>query len=126
MMCIVSGDTVAAEKLTVNIKYYSFIHSGYFYSASSSPHYSEELPTQQDTVLEFNAEAPHGTVSERLAQGPYVAARVGVEPMTFRTKGVDSTNAPHTPRASSCWDEFIIIERPISSYVAVWDISQYS
>jgi len=27
-------------------------------------------------------------VSEGLAQGPYVAARAGVEPMTLRTKGV--------------------------------------
>jgi len=32
-------------------------------------------------------------VSEGLAQGPYVAARAGVEPMTLRTKGVDAT--PH-------------------------------
>jgi len=36
-------------------------------------------------------------VSEGLARGPYVAARAGVEFMTLRTKGVDSTNAPHTP-----------------------------
>ena len=31
---------------------------------------------------------------------PMVAARVGVEPMTLRTKGVDSTNAPHTPHVA--------------------------
>ena len=43
---------------------------------------------------EFYAEAPQAIVSEGLAQGPYVAARVGVEPMTLRTKGVDSINAP--------------------------------
>ena len=43
-------------------------------------------------VPEFHAE-----VSEGLAQGPYVAARAGVEPMTLRTKDVDSTNAPPTP-----------------------------
>src|SRR6218665_3196235 len=43
-----------------------------------------------DTVPEFHAEAPQATVSEGLAQGPYVAARAGVEPMTLRTKGVDS------------------------------------
>ena len=46
---------------------------------------------------EFHAEAPQATVSEGLAQGPYMAARAGVKPMTLRTKGVDSTNAPHTP-----------------------------
>src|SRR6218665_890737 len=50
-----------------------------------------------DTVPEFHAEAPQATVSEGLAQGPYVAARAGVEPMTLRTKGLDSTNAPPTP-----------------------------
>ena len=31
-------------------------------------------------------------------QGPYVAARAGVEPMTLRTRGVDSTNASPTPK----------------------------
>ena len=36
-------------------------------------------------------------MSEGLAQGPCVAARAGVEPMALRMKGVDSTNAPHTP-----------------------------
>ena len=36
-------------------------------------------------------------MSEGLAHGPYVAARAEVEPMTLRTKGVDSTNAPPTP-----------------------------
>jgi len=49
-------------------------------------------------VPKFHAEAPQATVSEGLAQGPCVAARAGVEPMTLRTKGVDSTNAPHTTR----------------------------
>ena len=36
-------------------------------------------------------------MSEGLAQSPYLATRAGVEPMTLRTKGVDSTNAPPTP-----------------------------
>ena len=50
-----------------------------------------------DTVPEFHAEAPRATVSEGLAQGPYVVARAGVEPMTLRTKGVGSTNTPPRP-----------------------------
>ena len=50
-----------------------------------------------DTVPEFHAEAPQATVSEGLAQGPHVATRVGVEPMTLRTKDVDSTKAPPRP-----------------------------
>jgi len=28
-------------------------------------------------------------MSERLDQGPYVAARIGVEPATFHTEGTD-------------------------------------
>src|SRR6218665_3688416 len=32
-----------------------------------------------------------------LPRGPYVAARAGVEPMTLRTKDVDSTKAPPRP-----------------------------
>ena len=46
---------------------------------------------------EFHTEAPQATVSEGLAQGGYVAARAGVEPMALRTKGVDSTKAPIRP-----------------------------
>ena len=47
-----------------------------------------------DTEREFHAEAPQATVSEGLAQGPYMGARVGVEPITLKMKGVDSTNVP--------------------------------
>src|SRR6218665_2503756 len=36
------------------------------------------------------------TTGEGLAQGPYVAARGGVEPTTFRTKGTDNLQ-PTTP-----------------------------
>src|SRR6218665_2101710 len=50
-----------------------------------------------DTAPEFHAKAPQTTVSEGLAQGLYVAARAGVQPMTIRTKGVDSTKAPPRP-----------------------------
>ena len=52
-----------------------------------------------DTVLEFHAEAPQLTVSEGLVQVPYVAARAGFKPATFRTKGVESTNEPPRPTA---------------------------
>jgi len=50
-----------------------------------------------DTVSEFRAEAPQASASEGLAQGPYVGARAGFEPTTFRTKGVESTNEPPCP-----------------------------
>jgi len=50
-----------------------------------------------DTVPEFHAQAPQATASERLAQGPYVAAKAGFETMTYQTKGVESTNEPPRP-----------------------------
>ena len=46
---------------------------------------------------EYHTEAPQATVSEGVAQAPFVAARAGIEPMTFLTKGVDSTKAPSRP-----------------------------
>jgi len=65
----------------------SFIHS-----ISIAPlqvhHYSEALQTQREScagVSSRSSEAPQATASDRLAQGPYVAARAGFEPMTFRT-----------------------------------------
>ena len=50
-----------------------------------------------DTVSEFHAEAPQATAGKGLAQGPYVAARAGFEPMTLRTKGDECTNEPRHP-----------------------------
>ena len=48
-------------------------------------------------IISHDARYLTATVSEGLAQGPYVAARAGVEPMTPRTKDVDSINAQYTP-----------------------------
>ena len=42
------------------------------------------------------------TVSEGLAQSPYATARAGVDPMTLRTKCVDSTNFSPTPKHAYC------------------------
>ena len=57
---------------------------------------SEELRTTAiDTVSEFIRRI--ATVSEELAQGPYVAAREEFEPMSIRSKGIDSTNAAPRP-----------------------------
>src|SRR6218665_188449 len=54
-------------------------------------YYSKALQAQHGYyVSEFHAEAPQATVSEGLAKGPYVAARVGFEPTTIRMKGVES------------------------------------
>ena len=75
-----------------------FIHS-FIQTISIAPlqvhYYSEALQTQHGYCAGISCRS--ATVSEGLAQGPYVVARAGVEPMTLRTKGFDSTNAPHMP-----------------------------
>ena len=60
-------------------------------------YYSEVLPTQHGYCVGVSAKAPHATASEGLAQGPYVAARAGLELVTLRTKGDESTNEPPHP-----------------------------
>ena|SRR6218665_1553398 len=63
---------------------------------------SEALPTTAIyTVSELHTEALQATVSEGLAQGPYMAARDGFEPMTLWSKGMDSTNVPLCPTIKS-------------------------
>ena len=70
-----------------------YVHSSYFYSAASSPLLTQRLSRHStDTVSEFHAEAPLPTANEGLAQGPYVAAKAGLEPATLWTKGAESTN----------------------------------
>ena len=70
-------------------------HSGYFYSAPSSPLLTQRRYRHStDIVSEFQAEAPQATASEGLAKGPVVVARARFEPTTLRTKGDKSTNEP--------------------------------
>ena len=77
---------------------HSFIHPGHFYSASSSPLLLRGAPDYStDTVSEFHAKALQASTSAGLAQGPYVAARAGVEPTTLRLRVIDLTNAPPRP-----------------------------
>ena len=56
-------------------------------------------------MSEFHAEAPQATVSQGLAQGPYVAARAGFEPATLRTRVDESTSEP--PRSNIQHDVII-------------------
>src|SRR6218665_1758333 len=85
--------------LSPDLNIASFIHSGHFYSAPSSPLPLRGAPDYStDTALEFHAEAHRQLqVKKGLAQGPYVTARAGVEPMTLRLKVIDSTKAPSRP-----------------------------
>ena len=53
-------------------------------------------------------------MSEGLSQGPYVAARVGYEPATFRTQGAKLTNEPPRPQRKEvyvilCFSSYRII-----------------
>ena len=60
--------------------------------------------SQQLTLCRsLHAEALQATVSEGLAQGPYVAVRF--EPTTLRSKGIDPTNAPpyHSSEYGFSW-----------------------
>src|SRR6218665_4058205 len=83
------------SELVSQLLIHSFIHSDNFYSASSSPLLLRGTP---DTARSHTVRGiSQVTVSEGLAQGPYVADRAGIEPMTLRMKGVDSANASHTP-----------------------------
>src|SRR6218665_1781751 len=50
------------------------------------------------------------TGSEGLAQRPYVAARVGFEPATFRTQGTESTTEP--PHPTKCTDLSVFLWIP--------------
>ena len=64
-----------------------FIH---FYSASLSMSHSEEVPTTGLILCRSKyTEAVRTTASEGLAQGPYVAAKVGFEPATLQTEGTE-------------------------------------
>ena len=49
---------------------------------------------QDDIESEFHTEVLQATTSEELAQGPYVATRVGFEPATLRTQGNELTTEP--------------------------------
>ena len=61
-------------------------------------YYSEALPTTARILyIGVSRRSAQTTAGKGLAQGPYVAARVGVEPMTLRLKAIDSTKAPPCP-----------------------------
>src|SRR6218665_268041 len=78
---------------------YSFIHSGNFYSASSSPLLLKGTPDTARipcrSCWSFRREAPQATASEELSQGPYVAAIAGIEPTTLWTIGVSRVHCPN-------------------------------
>ena len=56
---------------------------------------------------------------EGLAQGPYVAARGGVEPTTFRTEGTDNLHLTNHPRPLD--ENFCLIANAIVNWVTIND-----
>src|SRR6218665_577062 len=58
--------------------------------------------------------APHyviqATTSEGLAQGPYLATRMGFEPATFRIEGTDNPTEPPRPFINSLSVEYFFLK----------------
>jgi len=80
---------------------YAYIHSGHFYSASSSPLLLRGAPDySMDSFgycIEVSCQSTQETVSKGLAQCPYVAARTRVKPATLRLRVIYLTIAPPRP-----------------------------
>src|SRR6218665_116964 len=75
-----------------------FIHSGHFYSAPFKSFTTQRRPRlQHEYCIEVSRRSAQETAGKGLAQGPYVAARVGVEPTTLRLKVIAPTKAPSRP-----------------------------
>ena len=71
--------------------------NGHFYSALSSPLLLRGVSyhsTDTHYCIGVSHRSAQAAVGKGLAQGPYVAARAGVEPTTLRLKVIASTNAP--------------------------------
>src|SRR6218665_2853356 len=98
LLLLIFSITVSSAPSSSHSFIYSFRLFLYCVFKSTTTHWRSRHNT--DSVLEFHTEAPQATVSEGLAQGPYMAARLGVEAMTLRTKDVDSINAPTAPHTS--------------------------
>src|SRR6218665_1370625 len=60
------------------------------------------------TNIEGNVGDAQAAVSERLAQGPYVAASVGFEPATHWMQFTELTTEPPHPPMCLYWELFII------------------
>src|SRR6218665_810407 len=84
---------------------HSFVHSGYFYSASSSPLHIRGAPDTARILCRSVTLKRHRQLRATdlpTAQGPSVSARAGFEPTTLLTIGVDSTNEPPRPTFCDC------------------------
>ena len=86
---------------------HSFIHSGHFYSAPSSPLLLRGAPDYStDTVSEFHAGAHRQLQVKDLPKVP-TWRLAGVEPTTLRLKAIDSTKAPPCPTLPLQWAKIL-------------------
>src|SRR6218665_615645 len=82
-----------------NKNHYSFIHSFILAISIAQVHYTTRKRSrlQHGYCIGVSCRSTQATVSKGLAQGPYVVARAGVEPMTLRLRVIDLTSAPPRP-----------------------------
>ena len=97
-----SLNIVACGKMSVNLNLIACWQHSFIPDISIAPfqvhYYSEALPTTALLLCRSqHTEALQATVSEGLAQGPYVAARLGFEPATFRMQATEPTTEPPCP-----------------------------
>src|SRR6218665_3022977 len=76
-----------------------------FYSATFSTSTQRRSRLQHGYCIGVSRRRAQATVSEGLAQGPYMVARAGVEPTTLRLKVIDSTKAPPCLKEGIIWSE---------------------
>src|SRR6218665_1085142 len=81
---------------------HSLIHSAIYIAPLQVLYYSEALQTTARIPYRSFTPKRNATVGKKLAQGPYMAARAGVEPTTLRLKAIDSTKAPPCPTMPQC------------------------
>jgi len=92
-----------------------FTHSGYFYSASTSPLLLRGAPATARILCRSFMPCAVGNCEWRIAQDPYVAARAGLEYTTIRTKGNESTDRPTLPTSSSIFSLLILCQNLLST-----------
>src|SRR6218665_894044 len=72
---------------------HSFIHSGHFKSSTTQ----RRSRLQHGYCIGVSRRSAQAIAGKGLAQGPCVAARLGVEPTTLQLKVIVSTKAPPPP-----------------------------
>src|SRR6218665_416962 len=91
------GVMLYAASLHREINIHSFVHLAISIAPLQGLYYSEALPTTARILYRSFTPKRKATLGKGLAQGPYMAARAGVEPTILRLKAIDSTKAPPCP-----------------------------